>query len=660
MKFWSTLIVCALFASNVFGQSVSDCNGAIQLCEDVYTEANATSTFGNVFEPTGACNSGAETSSMWYTFTVTQSGNMGFVLDPSDIDADYDWGMFNITDNGCAGILNGTSPEVSCNSYGLFFGSGPTGISTVNGGTGNSNGPGDINGPAFNGDLNVVAGQTYALVVMNWSNSSSGYTIDFSNSTASLFDDINPTILNVTTDCNNPGVIVEFDENIVTSSIQPVDFQLTGPSGNVTINSIQLPAPNSPGNPYVTLVPTLGNLPPGNYTLAISDLAGYVTDACGNSATGSFDFIVSPLEVSVFAGNDTVICPGGTAGLTATGNFTSVQWLSGPASAIYNVQNSGNYQVTATLNGCSVTDVVNVSVITLPNWNLGPDVTVCADQPYSYSTSQNVLWENGTTGNTLPISASGMIYGTYFYNGCPMPDSALVTVVEPLLIDLGPDTTLCTGETLNFSFNEQITWNGGALSSTYIANSSGLLTAAYSDGVCVVSDSIMISYLDPIVIPIGNNYSYCQGDTITLTASSPTAEYFLWFDGTDLSTHLFYESGNYSVTVSNACETVSRNWNMEFDDCNIYVYIPNSFSPNNDGINDVWFPEINGWTEVETNVFNRWGDLIFESGNPNIPWIGEVKNGEYFATEGVYSYLIKAKFTSGEAREFNGFIVLIR
>jgi len=660
MKCIATFVFVFLFASQFFAQSVSDCNGAIQLCEDVYTEANATSTFGNIFEPTGACNSGTETSSMWYTFTVTQSGNMGFILDPSDIDADYDWGMFNITDNGCAGILNGTSPEVSCNSYGLFFGSGPTGISSVDGGTGNSNGPGDINGPAFNGDLNVVAGQTYALVVMNWSNSSSGYTIDFSNSTASLFDDINPTILNVTTDCNNPGVIVEFDENIVTTSIQPVDFQLTGPSGNVTINSIQLPAPNSPGNPSVTLVPTLGNLPPGNYTLAISDLAGYVTDACGNTATGSFDFVVSPLEVSIFAGTDTVICPGGTAGLLATGNFDSVQWLNGPATANFNVQNSGNYQITATLNGCSVTDVVNVSVISLPNWNLGPDVTVCADQPYSYTTSQSVTWGNGTNGTSLPISASAVVYGTYFYQGCPMLDSAIVTIITPPVIDLGPDTTLCSGESIDFSFNEQLTWNSSILSSTFQTNNAGLITASYSDGVCNVSDSIFISILDPIVIPIGNNYTYCQGDTVTLTASSPTAEYFLWFDGTTLSTHLFYESGNYSVTVSNACETVSRNWNMEFDDCNIYVYVPNSFTPNGDGINDVWYPEINGWTEVETLVFNRWGEIIFSSSNPNSPWIGEVRNGSYFAPEGVYSYVIKAKFTSGEAREFNGFISLIR
>lgn len=660
MKFWFTLIVCAFLASNMFGQSVSDCNGAIQLCEDVYTEANATSTFGNVFEPTGACNSGAETSSMWYTFTVTQSGNMGFVLDPSDIDADYDWGMFNITDNGCAGIMNGTSPEVSCNSYGLFFGSGPTGISTVDGGTGNTNGPGDLNGPAFNADLNVVAGQTYALVVMNWSNSSSGYTIDFSNSTASLFDDINPTIINVTTDCNNPGVMVEFDENLVTTSIQPVDFQLTGPSGNVTINSIQLPAPNSPGNPSVTLIPTLGNLPPGNYTLSISDLAGYVNDACGNTATGSFDFVVSPLAVSVFAGNDTVICPGTNASLLATGNFSSVQWLNGPATASYSVQNSGNYQVTATLNGCSLTDVVNVSIVTLPNWNLGPDVTICADQPYSYTTSQSVTWGNGTTGTSLPISSSGMIYGTYFYQGCQMPDSALVTIISPPVIDLGPDTTLCTGESLDFSFNEQLTWNSSSLSSAFQTNTAGLVTASYSDGVCNVSDSIFISILDPIVIPIANNYTYCQGDTVTLTASSPTAEYFLWFDGTDLSTHLFYESGNYSVTVSNACETVSRNWNMEFDDCNIYVYVPNSFTPNGDGVNDVWYPEISGWTEVETLVFNRWGEIIFSSTNPNLPWIGDVRKGSYFAPEGVYSYVIKAKFTSSEAREFNGFISLIR
>ncbi|MFM2227547.1 MAG: hypothetical protein RL664_890 [Bacteroidota bacterium] len=660
MKFWSALIVCALLASNVFGQSVSDCSGAIQLCEDVYTEANATSTFGNIFEPTGACNSGTETSSMWYTFTVTQSGNMGFVLNPAEIDADYDWGIFNITDNGCAGIMNGTSPEVSCNSYGLFFGSGPTGISSVNGGTGNSNGPGDINGPAFNADLNVVAGQTYALVVMNWSNSSSGYTIDFSNSTASLFDDINPTILNVTTNCSNPGVVVEFDENIVTSSIQPLDFQLSGPLGNVAINSIQLPAPNSPGNLSVTLVPTLGNLPPGNYTLSISDLAGYVTDACGNTVSGSIDFVVSPSEVSVFAGTDTIICPGGTANLLATGNFNSVQWLNGPSTASFNVQNSGNYQVTATLNDCSVTDVVNVSVISLPNWNLGPDVTVCADQPYSYSTSQSVLWGNGTTGTSIPISSSGMIYGTYFYQGCPMPDSALVTVITPPIIDLGPDTTLCTGENINFSFNEQLTWNNSTLASTFQTSNPGLVTASYSDGVCNVSDSVFISILDPIVIPIGNNYTYCQGDTVRLSASSPAAEYFLWFDGTDLSTHLFFESGNYSVSVSNACETVSRNWNMEFDDCNTYVYVPNSFTPNNDGINDVWYPEIKGWVEVETYVFNRWGEVIFFSSNQNIPWVGEVRGGNYFAPEGIYCYTIKTKFTSGESREFKGFISLIR
>jgi gliding motility-associated-like protein len=370
--------------------------------------------------------------------------------------------------------------------------------------------------------------------------------------------------------------------------------------------------------------------------------------------------VVSPLAVSVFAGNDTVICPGTNANLLASGNFTSVQWLNGPATASYSVLNAGNYQVTATLNGCSLTDVVNVSIATLPNWDLGPDVTICADQPYSYNTSQSVLWGNGTTSTSLPVSASGVIYGTYFYLGCPMLDSALVTVVSPPNVDLGPDTTLCSGASLNFSFNEQLTWNSSTLSSTYLVNSPGLVIASYSDGVCNVFDSILVSFLEPLVIPIGNNYTYCQGDTVTLTASSATAEYFLWFDGSDLSTHPFYESGNYSVTVSNSCETVSRNWNMEFDDCNIYVFIPNSFTPNNDGINDVWFPEINGWTEVETLVYNRWGEIIFSSSNPNTPWIGEVRSGSYFAPDGVYSYLVKAKFTNGEAREFRGFVSLIR
>lgn len=118
---------------------------------------------------------------------MQEDGLLSFILTPNQVADDYDWAVFDISAGGCAGIsAGGTSPEVACNSFGEFGNNGATGISTAMGGTGASNGPGNANGPAFNADLPVTAGDTYALVVMNWTQSPYGYTLDFGFSTASL------------------------------------------------------------------------------------------------------------------------------------------------------------------------------------------------------------------------------------------------------------------------------------------------------------------------------------------------------------------------------------------------------------------------------------------------------------------------------------------
>jgi hypothetical protein len=256
----------------------------------LYTETQASFTTGNIYEATGSCNQGLEQSSVWYTFTVQADGNLSFILDPiNDVD-DYDWGLFNITTGGCTG-LGTTSPEVECNSYGDFTFNGPTGISSANGGTGTSNGPGNAFGPPFNADLPVVVGQTYALVVMNWSNSFDGYTIDFGQSTASLYDQVPPVPISAVTDCSNLTVVLTFSEPIVGTSVQPSDFTVTGPSGTITVQTV------TANNPTMADVFTiqLANqvLIGGTYTLNITNTTGFVEDACGNLGTQSITFEIS-------------------------------------------------------------------------------------------------------------------------------------------------------------------------------------------------------------------------------------------------------------------------------------------------------------------------------------------------------------------------------
>lgn len=319
MKFRSLVLLSILSAGTVFAQpSTSDCIGAIQLCGGIYTETSAPQGWGSVYEFTGTCNQNTESSSLWYTFTVQESGLLSFVLTPANFSDDYDWALFNITNGGCAGIQDGSSPEVNCSSYGLIGQNGLTGISSANGGTGTSNGPGNLNGPAFNADLPVQVGQTYALVMMNWSGSTDGYTIDFTQSTASLYDQVPPEVVSVEMDCANESLEVDFSENILTNTVQATDFSITTPSGAIVgVTTV------TPGQPGATSQEQYGLLlqsalqEVGMHTLTVTSVSGNVEDACGNVVVDiDFQFnVVEPLSFNVAF---TTACNGYNGGLVAT------------------------------------------------------------------------------------------------------------------------------------------------------------------------------------------------------------------------------------------------------------------------------------------------------------------------------------------------------
>jgi hypothetical protein len=296
-----------IFGLSSFAQvSTGDCNGAIVLCGDLYTEETAPPGTGFEYEYTGVCNQNLETMSLWYTWTVYSPGELSFIITPNDPADDYDWGLFDITTGGCEGIApGGSSPEVSCNSWGTFAPpNGPTGISTANGGVSNSGGPGNLNGPPFNANLNVLAGHSYALVVMNWSNSQSGYTIDFGESTASLYDQVPPQPISLTADCAHTQFVVTFSELVQTGSAENLDFLLTGPQGEININNVLPLNPQSTLEDEFVIFPSSLITQPGTYTLTITDLSGSVIDACGNATLGTVTIDLGiPLAFDVSSSN---------------------------------------------------------------------------------------------------------------------------------------------------------------------------------------------------------------------------------------------------------------------------------------------------------------------------------------------------------------------
>lgn len=640
MKKLLTTGILGLLSLTFFSQN--DCGSAISLCNDFYQETNSSNTIGTP-EYVGGCNA-SEYASMWYTFTVQQAGNLSFVLNPMDNADDYDWVLFDISNSGCAGIGT-TAIEVSCNAYGDFFSNGPTGISSANGGTGNSNGPGNTNGPAFNQDVNASVGQTFALCIMNWSQSTSGYNIDFGQSSAALYDNQTPSIISVESECNQNYLIATFSEPIESGSVQMQDFALQGPAGAIPITNAVVNNNNGLADDEIVISVLVNNLVAGNYTLSISSNFGGVADACGNTFQGSFDFTYNPVELSIDAGDDVTICPGELITLQASGQYQTIQWTGGPANESFTVSNAGVYTVTVSGNGCSMSDQVEVDVIDLPNWNLGLDTNECSDFPLIYYTTEPVLWENGEWGSVSHPDGEGYWSAVYTFDGCTMEDSVWIEVHDPPTIDLGNDTILCQGQILLLTTPVPVQWNYGMNSeSSFNVQYAGTYTATF-DNVCFVEDQIEVVYHELPFIPWHQDqHLVCIGDSLFFDASDYPAWHYEWWDGDTSSNRYLGLSGEYTITLTNDCGDYAATFTIEEEDCEEYCYLPNAFSPNQDGINDAWFGVFNHAQSIELNIFNSWGELIYSTTDMDFRWQGNRQGSEYYVPNGLYHYNLKIDY----------------
>ena len=88
------------------------------------------------------------------------------------------------------------------------------------------------------------------------------------------------------------------------------------------------------------------------------------------------------------------------------------------------------------------------------------------------------------------------------------------------------------------------------------------------------------------------------------------------------------------------------------------VYIPNAFSPNRDGINDLFIPFGTEVIEIHTRIYNRWGQIVYSGDDLKKGWNGYFGSQE--AGIGVYTYVIKATFINNETKEYKGNITLLR
>ncbi len=606
-------LVMIMLCLNAVAQTptAQDCLGAIPICSDVITvnDPYPYSGNGNYLNEILAivpCYT-VENNGIWYTFTVQTSGLLRFVLSPNDPNDDYDWILYNMTNATC-GQLNTFGAAAfmeSSNNWGVFGVNGDIGISTANGGVGNCNGPGNLNGPKWNADLPVTAGNTYVLYVSNWSNSTFGFSLDFSASTATLFDNVPPAMDTITSAiaCDPfDSLVVEFSENVKCNTVQPGDFTLIGPGGPYTITGTSSSVCNS-GADYakeftIHFTPTLSTT--GSYSLAIQPGAGFIEDLCGNLDTldslhfdynGTVDVTVASVEPdchSACTGTLTASPVGGTspyqyawsAGL-GTGDFKS-----GVCAGTYTVTiiDDVGCEGTETLVlgqpdplAITVDDITNITCFGSTNCEGGADVTVSGGTtPYSYA------WPSGeTTPSSSALCAGTNELMVTDFNGCQDSVDVIVTIPQPIETIGNGDTLICisnqtpisassSGGTPPFSYVWYLdSLNGNTFSidaSNFVSptiSTSYFVSSTDANGCIGDTAMVQVNVRPPLGITFSEIDTICPYDDLELTAEGTGGDSiysYVWqgfgFDPTiTVSPDL---SEWFHVTVTDLCGTPAK------------------------------------------------------------------------------------------------------
>ena len=361
----------------------------------------------------------------------------------------------------------------------------------------------------------------------------------------------------------------------------------------------------------------------GNYTLTYTTLPGCATQ---NTATVNVNLLGNPTPDII--ANDPG-CVGQSIAYTAA-NGVNYAWKigkNGPTLQLgpNNVFNSNFVQpgdtvycVVTDANGCVGQGFYVPNLAPSPSVNLGSDQTICpatsvlldATQPF-----MSYLWSTGSTASAISVSAPGTYTVTITnQNNCSATDNVVISNHPAASVNLGNDTTICQGNPFLIDAGAGFSgylWSTGATSQTISVSSFGTYSVTVTDANgCTANDQIVLTPLinnfqlmndttiylgQPLVISAtgGSGYQWSTGASSPSITVSPTVE-------TTYTVTVLYPDGCYDIGTV----TVSINDGLN-------VFIPNMFSPNNDGQNDYFQVYGYGIGDITLNIYNRWGQLVY-------------------------------------------------
>lgn len=566
----------------------------------------------------------------WYKFTCYVSGTLGFEIRPNNPDDDYDWQLFDVTGRSPDAVFTDKSLVIAGNWSGM---PGNTGT--------NANGApfmvcgsqGNDGKPRFTAMPQLVAGREYLLMVSHFTDSQSGYDLEFGGGTAVITDPNPPKPDKAWAGCGGVTITVRLDKKLLCSSLAAdgSDFTVSPMPPGVRITSAVSSRCNSSFDMDTVMIHMSGALPPGNYTVNIvkgSDNNTLMDECSKQVAIGAnVPFNVLPVPYTPMDSIRPATCAPTFVELV----FQKPIWCGSVA------PNGSDFRIT----GPTPVNIVKASGNCVSD--LSSTIKIELAGPIQAGGTYSVELLRGTDGNTI-------------LDECRQETPA------------GSTISFITKDTVNADFNYAIRW--GCKQDTvdfsyaprnsvniwrWIFDKDGLsadqnpqhifkvfgekkITLLVSNGFCSAIKDTIINLDNELDARFNMPNVLCPEDAAEFRdASIGKIRRWEWdFDngfrsGVPNPMPQRYPKVNIGRSKFHLVQLIVQNDLGCMDTLvkklevvyTCYIDIPNAFTPNNDFKNDYLYP-LNAWkaTNLDFRVYNRYGQLIFQTSDWTKKWDG--------------------------------------
>jgi gliding motility-associated-like protein len=458
--------------------------------------------------------------------------------------------------------------------------------------------------------------------------------------------------------------------NACDTIVDTITVLITGPPQSmmgtfVTVcrgNSIVLDAGN-PGSIYHW------NTNEYSRAIVVSDPGWYYVDIendCGTLRDSIEVIVVDPVNLALI--DDTVMCLGEQLELDGGNVHSTYLWNTGETTKVITVDTTGIYYVTVT-NVCGArTDSLYVEFLGTPEFSID-SLYKCVETDYITVAGPpgdlKYQWSTGDTTRHIQIAYEGW-YTLEVDNGCfTYLDSFWVMEEYPVELTLGADTIVCARDGLMLEPEAPpgrvITWNEDYQGSYFYVTVPGRYSASVQNSCGIFGDTIEV-FFDEELPDEPYDHVLCKDDTLVYNLRRENHREVIWFDGDTSLVREFVVGGRYNYIITNTCGVYDQVLEVREENCECPFFIPNSFTPNDDGVNDLFEYKYDcEITSFTIRIFNRWGQQLFHTTDINSFWDGHL-NGKKIQT-GVYMYVMHYSWNIYErnmSRERQGVVYIVR